>query len=129
MIINAADWQRPELKGADAIGTKVKDMLNLIKVEGDDAVNKFALQFDQIEPQLIDLKPFDEYQLPEPLSESIRLAAKRIEDFANFQKQSIKSQSFNDKYGLYAHQSLNVILLLHNDEFHLTTPHSIRQST
>ena len=101
MIISASNWQRPKLKDADTISAQVISMLNQIETDGDDAIDKLALQFDQINPQFIELKPFDDYQLPEALATAIKLAATRIEDFAKFQKQSVKNQSFTDEYGSF----------------------------
>jgi len=101
MIINATDWQRPPLQDAADISLKVREMLAHIRAEGDAAIEQYAQQYDRVKPQIIDLKPFNDYQLPEQLAESIQLAAKRIESFANFQKQSLNSQSYTDDYGSF----------------------------
>ena len=101
MIINATDWQRPPLQDAADISLKVREMLALIRAEGDAAIEQYAQQYDRVKPQIIDLKPFNDYQLPEQLADSIQLAAKRIESFTNFQKQSLNSQSYTDDYGSF----------------------------
>ena len=101
MIINAADWQRQPLQAGVDISLKVSEMLDTIGRDGDVAIEGFAMQFDKAEPKFIDLKPFADYELSEQLAESIQVAAKRIEDFAHFQKQAIKSQSFADDFGSF----------------------------
>ncbi|MCP4414175.1 MAG: histidinol dehydrogenase [Gammaproteobacteria bacterium] len=99
MIIDAANWQRPDAQTTLDIAEKVRDMLTLIESEGFEAIERFAVKFDQQKPRFIQLKPFEDYPLEAELTTSIKVAAKRIEDFANFQKQSLKSTSFQDEYG------------------------------
>ncbi len=62
MIINATDWQRPKFKGADTISAQVTSMLKQIETDGDRAIDKLALQFDQTEPKLLTM--FDGKLLP-----------------------------------------------------------------
>ncbi len=101
MIIDAANWQRPDAQTTLDIADKVRDMLALIESEGFEAIEQLALKFDQQKPRFIQLKPFEDYPLEAELAASIKMAAKRIEDFANFQKQSLKSTSFQDEYGTF----------------------------
>ncbi len=101
MIINVDKWQRPSLDANAQIETKVATMLSQIRTQGDSAIEKFSLEFDQTVPEVIPLKPFDEYQLDSKLAESIQFAASRIEQFAKFQKEGINSKSFSDEYGAF----------------------------
>jgi len=108
MIIDAANWQRPVSQETLDIDEKVGDMLAMIESDGDEAIDQLALKFDQQKPGLIQLKAFEDYQLEPQLAESIKAAAKRIEDFANFQKKGLNSTSFQDKYGSFG-QSIKPI--------------------
>jgi len=108
MIVDAANWQRPEPETTQNITTKVADMLALIKSEGDEVIDQLALKFDGNKPRIIPLKPFEDYQLQAELAASIKVAAKRIADFANFQKQNINTASFQDEYGSFG-QSIKPI--------------------
>jgi len=108
MIIDANNWQRPQLEGVGEIADKVSNMLTRIESKGDEVIDEFAQQFDNTKPQIIALKPFADYKLDEALADSIQLAAKRIENFASFQKQSLQSQSFEDDFGTFG-QVINPI--------------------
>jgi len=101
MIINATDWTRPILNVDENLSKKVGKILSTIKSKGDSAINDYALKFDQQAVKIIELKPFDEYELESDLSKSIKFAADRIEKFARFQKQHNVSESFEDEYGVY----------------------------
>ncbi len=108
MITNVNQWQRPKQQGIEDIAKKVDEMLTLIENQGDEAIEQYAEQFDNCKPQIIELKPFADYQLNEALANAIQLAAKRIEIFCKFQKQSIQSQLFTDDYGTFG-QVINPI--------------------
>jgi len=108
MITDANEWQRPQPQSALDIADQVRKMLTLISNDGDEAIEQFAQQFDNSKPQVIALKPFEEYPLDKKLAKSIKMAARRIEDFAAFQKQSVKSQTFEDEYGSFG-QVINPI--------------------
>lgn len=101
MIIKAKDWSRPKLKADDQIESKVETILTSIRNEGDSAIERFSLEFDQQLVKVIALKPFEDYQLKNDLANSIKLAASRIEKFSLFQKQGIRSESFSDEFGCY----------------------------
>ena len=103
-IVRVADWQRTALADNSQIAESVAEILKRIEVGGDSAVDEFALEFDQCRPEVIPLKPFDEYQLDSELAKSIKLAAKRIEKFAEFQKQNFTSNYFEDEYGRFGQQ-------------------------
>ncbi|MCW9015615.1 MAG: histidinol dehydrogenase, partial [Kangiellaceae bacterium] len=107
-IIRAVDWQRTALADDSRISESVTEILRRIEIEGDAAVDGYALEFDQCKPEKIPLKPFDEYQLDSELAKSIKLAAKRIEKFAEFQKQSLTSNYFEDEYGRFGQQVVPV---------------------
>ncbi len=101
MIIKAQQWQRKNLNNDPKLAQKVSQMLATIESQGDQAIQAMSNEFDQQEVIEIELKPFDEYQIETDLAEAIKLAAKRIERFACFQKKTISSASFADEYGEY----------------------------
>jgi histidinol dehydrogenase len=103
MITKLDDWQRPILETAKNLEAKVGDMLSSIELNGDDDINRFARDLDHCEGKQIELKPFDEYPLESPLKDAILLATKRIQIFAEFQKENgAKSSYFEDQYGRYS---------------------------
>ena len=102
MIVNARDWQRPPLKDSEVVEQQVKDILADIKANGQKAINAYAQKFDGSAPEVIELKPFDDYDLPSALKQSIKTAAKRIERFADFQRQQLKGADYSDDTGTYA---------------------------
>ncbi len=101
MIIKAKDWNRRSNDADGNIETKVRKILESIQSQGDSAIGRYSMEFDQQPAKLIKLKPFEDYPLNSKLAKSIRLAADRIENFAKFQKQSFRSDSFSDEYGTY----------------------------
>ena len=101
MIIKVEDWNRPSLKTDGQIAEKVSAILKDIKTEGDLAIERYSQTFDQQDVKVIQLKAFDEYCLGDDLAASIKLAASRIEKFAQFQKEGIVSKEFSDDYGSY----------------------------
>ncbi len=104
MIIKAKDWRRKIIDADKNIQNQVAEMLADIEQSGDSAIEKYALKFDQTMPKMIPLKPFEDYQLAPELANSIRVAAKRIEKFAEFQLGGIESKTFSDEYGSYGQQ-------------------------
>lgn len=101
MIIRAQDWSRSNLKVDNQIESKVQAILTSIRNEGDSAIDRFSLEFDQQPVKVIDLKPFEDYQLKDDLANSIKMAASRVEKFALFQKRGSRSESFSDEFGCY----------------------------
>lgn len=101
MIIKAKDWSRHYLKTDSQIESKVQAILGAIQEEGDSAIESYSLEFDRQPVKVIELKPFEDYQLEEELANSIKIAADRIEKFSLFQKQGLRSESFSDEYGSY----------------------------
>jgi histidinol dehydrogenase len=101
MITKAVDWQRTSLESTDDVSAKVTTMLSQIKAEGDKKIDQLAMQFDNIKPTIVKLKPFEEYDLDDDLAESIKLAHKRIEAFATFQLKGVTSDSFTDDFGTF----------------------------
>jgi len=102
MITKLIDWQRPKLAVDRSIEQKVAAILLEIAKKGDLAIDAYAIQFDQQDPKIIALKPFDQYQLESALANAIRLSAERIEKFALFQKENgATSGIFTDESGEY----------------------------
>ena len=108
LIIKASEWTRKPLASDPQLTSKVSDILQDIAQNSDPAVDRYAQMFDQQKPQIIPLKAFDDYQLAPSLAESIKIAAKRIEAFAQFQKQTVKTDSFSDEYGSYGQEVLAI---------------------
>jgi histidinol dehydrogenase len=102
MIVNVRNWRRPQFKESEELVGNVREILRHIKKDGDQAIAEYAQTFDGQEPQTIKLMPFEDYMLAPELEQSIRLAARRIEHFALFQKALLKEQTFDDDYGRYA---------------------------
>ncbi len=101
MITDIKNWVRPQLKTDCNLKTKVGSLLASIEKEGDAAIDRMAIEFDQQLPKSIPLKPFDEYLLTPNVAKAIQISAARIEKFASFQKQQLRTSSFSDEYGTY----------------------------
>jgi len=108
MITKAADWLRIPLGPSDGVRTMVTGMLKRVQDEGDLVIDQLALEFDNVKPTLITLKPFEEYNLDNELADSILIAHKRIEAFAKFQLGGVKSHSYRDEYGTFG-QNISAI--------------------
>ncbi|MDQ7049089.1 MAG: histidinol dehydrogenase [Enterobacterales bacterium] len=107
-IVNAEQWSRPALASDPQLTNKVAEMLQAIQQNSAKAVEQLSLQFDQRLPKMIELESFDSYALDRQLAESIKTAAQRIERFAQFQKQSVKTTSYRDEYGSFGQQVLPI---------------------
>jgi histidinol dehydrogenase/sulfopropanediol 3-dehydrogenase len=101
MIIKAGNWRRSQLNTDPEITNKVSEIIQQIRLQGDDAIDEYSKCFDQQLPKAIKLEPFEEYQLDDGLKSSIKFAAQRIEKFAQFQMQGIKSSNYTDEYGSF----------------------------
>lgn len=101
MILNTSTWQRPTLADEHEIQTRVGAMLNDIRERGDIAITEYSERFDRFAPEIIELKPFVDYQLAPALAEAIKLAATRIERFAKKQRDSLTEMQFSDEFGEY----------------------------
>ena len=101
MISNLQGWQRQTPALDQTISDSVSKMLLEIEQQGDAAINQYAEKFDNQAPQIVELKDFDEYELSPELAEAIKVAAARIERFANFQLEGVESRFFEDEYGFY----------------------------
>ncbi|NVJ61370.1 MAG: histidinol dehydrogenase [Gammaproteobacteria bacterium] len=99
MISSASNWKRPSLQDDSAIEQTVREMLETIRSNGDESIDEFSEKFDGQKPEVITLKPFNEYELDGCLKVAIREAAKRIKTFARFQKEDIGNKTFTDDFG------------------------------
>lgn len=104
MIINAQSWSREAFKDNAKMTQQVSQILADIRIEGESAINRYSMSFDQQPAKVIDLKNFDEYQLKPDLADAIKFSAKRIERFAHFQMQGVCTRSFDDEYGRFSQQ-------------------------
>jgi histidinol dehydrogenase len=101
-ITKLADWKRSSLDSDSALTEKVSIILSEIKISGDKKIDFYAQKFDKQKVNILELKSFNEYDLNESLARSIKIAATRIEKFAQFQKDSgAQSNSFSDDCGEY----------------------------
>lgn len=101
MIIKAQDWKRQSLASDPQIANKVSAMLATIKAQGDQAIEALALEYDQQTVEEIPLMPFEDYQLEPELAKAIKVAASRIQRFAEFQKEGVCNRTFDDEYGQF----------------------------
>ena len=101
MIIKAEEWSRQKLKTDIDLENKVQEILKSIQLKGDPEIERYSLEFDQQAVKVIELKPFEDYQLDSDLASSIQFAADRIEKFARFQKEGNLSRTFTDDFGTY----------------------------
>jgi histidinol dehydrogenase len=97
-----SNWQRGQLSNNVDVSNAVADILAQIKQGPAEAViNKFSLKFDGFEPQFITLKPFDQYPIADEVAKAMRFAANNIEKFAQFQRDSISSSTFQNEFGQF----------------------------
>jgi len=101
MITNIASWKRSPLNNSDQVTVKVRQVIEKICNQGDEKIDEYSQLYDGFKPQLIELKPFDEYDLDEILKVAIQTSAKRIQRFAEFQSPKILVQKFEDEMGCY----------------------------
>jgi len=108
-ISRLISWARPSLGSDPQLKTKVASILNDIRVKGDDRVDHYGNEFDNKRPEIVKLKPFDEYHLNKELADAIKVAATRIEKFALFQKEAgAQSKTFTDECGQYGQQVIPI---------------------
>ena len=99
MIIKIQDWKRKSLACDPELASKVSEMLARIQADGDQVIDAMAQEFDQQKVEEIQLKAFEDYQLEPELANAIKIAASRIQRFAEFQKQGLDCRTFTDEYG------------------------------
>lgn len=108
-LTKLADWKRPSLDTDPQLIEKVSAILDDIRDNGDDRVKYYAELFDQQQPNEIELRPFREYPLDSDLASSIKVAARRIEKFALFQKDAgAQSKILTDECGEYGQQVIPI---------------------
>jgi len=101
-LVQLSDWNRPLLAFDPKLKEKVSSILADIKNGGDKQIEFYAQKFDKQKVSILELKAFDQYKLEESLARSIKIAATRIEKFAQFQKDSgAQTNSFTDDCGEY----------------------------
>jgi histidinol dehydrogenase len=98
-ITLANDFIRDEFNDNQNIKKTVSTILNDIRVKGDDAVNQWSQKIDGLSGKVIQLKPFDEYELETELTTAIKTAYERIKRFCIFQAKDLKNNDFNDEFG------------------------------
>lgn len=98
-IIIASTYLRKPIANSNKVNSIVKTIIDEIKAEGDQAILKWSLKIDGFEPNLINLKPFEDYQLNSEHSQAIIFAHHRIKKFAEFQLNTLQSSSYNDEFG------------------------------
>ena len=101
-IVKLSDWKRPLLAFDPSLKEKVSTILTDIKTGGDQQIEFYAEKFDKQKVAILELQPFDNYKLEKSLASSIKIAATRIEKFAQFQIDSgAQTNSFTDECGEY----------------------------
>ena len=76
MIVSAKDWRRSEFKESQELASSVAEILSHIEKDGDHAIEEYANTFDGKHPDIIKLKPFEEYDLSDELRDAIKTAAR-----------------------------------------------------
>ena len=102
-IIKAQDFVRPLLLNQQEIEEKVATILKDIAQNGDKAIDKWSEKIDGKTAQIIQLKPFTEYNLAPELSEAIQTAYQRIKAFCQFQIKDLKNDCFTDDLGEFGY--------------------------
>ncbi len=108
MIIAAEKWLRPGEIDNQSIQNKVQVMLQSIASEGDQKIIQFSQQFDQFQPEVIQLKAANEYSLSSDTLKHLKIAASRIEKFCRFQKENFQERYFEDEFGCYGQTVLAI---------------------
>jgi len=101
MIVSSEQWLRPKQTDLQAIIETVQSMLKKIETEGDKKIVELSQQFDNFDPEIIQLKNPEEYSLAENTLKHLKIAATRIEKFSRFQMQAYQNSSFEDEFGTY----------------------------
>lgn len=100
-LVKAAEWQRPEENDDSDIREAVADMMAEIRAEGLVAIKHFSQTFDGFDPQVIELKPWRDYDLPAGVADHLATAAARIRRFAEAQFAMYRDLSIADEFGQY----------------------------
>lgn len=108
MITAAKDWQRPHQLENEVLINDVDALIAQIKLNGDEKIIQLSQKFDGFEPKIIKLEDPETYTLERGILTQLKIAASRIEKFANFQLQQYKDNSFEDKYGHYGQRVLPI---------------------
>ena len=103
MIINARDFIRPEIQNLETVENTVKEILTDIKTNGDVAVNYWSNKIDGRDAKVINLLPFERYELDDELAEAIKIAYQRIQLFCEFQAKDLNNDSFTDDIGEFGY--------------------------
>lgn len=101
-IIDLVNYQRPPLADQQAIRDTVSLIIAKVAAEGDAAVSALSQSIDNFPPELITLKPFNDYELTESLRSAIHSSYNRIKNFCRFQAQQLKNNSFSDDCGEFS---------------------------
>lgn len=107
-FVPAAEWTRPSAEEGSAALDDARSILRSILEEGDDAIRAHSLRLDGFEPEGIELRPFESYQLHEEVADAIRLAHDRITRFAEMQRETYVDRQFEDETGIYGQRIVPV---------------------
>lgn len=103
-IIQAKDFNRPQLKQQLQIEQTVQQILADINSQGDDAVDRWSKKIDGQVAKIIPLKAFHQYGLSDELATAIKTAHKRINNFCLFQIKDLSNDSFVDEVGEFGYR-------------------------
>jgi len=103
-VENLNSWTRPAAQVLSQVNATVKEMIDLFERKGDQAIIDKSMQYDGFQPELIELLPFQDYDIEPTLKKHLLIACERIQNFAQKQKDSLKSLDFSDQYGRYGHR-------------------------
>ncbi|MRX28379.1 histidinol dehydrogenase [Kangiella sp. HZ709] len=102
-VYTTNNWRRPNTNESNLRLHAVHELIKEIELGGDESIIKFSKRYDGFVPEHIELMPFESYGLEDKLAEAIQAAAKRIETFCKFQKESLADRSFSDDTGSYGY--------------------------
>ncbi|MEM1055901.1 MAG: histidinol dehydrogenase [Bacteroidota bacterium] len=107
-LIPASGWQRPRTADASSAMEDARAILDSIRAEGDDAIRAHSLRLDGFEPQVVELRPFETYDLDDETAEAVRLAHDRVTRFAKMQRETYQDRQFTDETGTYGQRIVPV---------------------
>ncbi len=108
MITSANEWKRPHQLENDRLIKDVETLISQIKLMGDEKIIQLSQKFDGFEPRVISLQSPESYPLDTTTFKHLKIAASRIEKFAQFQMCQYQDNSFEDDYGCYGQKVLPI---------------------
>ena len=106
-ILTTADWRRPLTEAAGSALDDARAILDRVRGD-DDALAAESERLDGFAPEVVELRPFEDYDLAPETSDAIRLAHKRVRRFAEMQRASYQDTEFEDETGRFGQRIVPV---------------------